>query len=48
MYIDKRQTTVAEWLVLRSILEVYGRETGYKGEVGGVSRGVGKRRLGSS
>ena len=27
--IDRRQATVAEWVALRPILEVCGRETGY-------------------
>ena len=30
-YIDRRQATVAEWVVLRNILEVYDTDTGYKG-----------------
>ena len=30
-YIDRRQATVAEWVTLRLILEVYNRETGYEG-----------------
>ena len=30
-YIDKRQATVAEWVALRPILEIFYRETGYKG-----------------
>ena len=30
-YIDKRQTTVAEWVALRPILNLYNRDTGYKG-----------------
>ena len=30
-YIDKRQATVAEWVLLRPILEVFYEETGYKG-----------------
>ena len=31
-YIDKRQATVVEGVALRPILEIYDRETGYKGE----------------
>ena len=30
-YIDKRQAAVVEWVVLRTIFEVYKKETGYKG-----------------
>ena len=30
-YIDRRQATVAEWVVLRPILEVCYKETGYEG-----------------
>ena len=33
-YIYKRQETLAEWVALRPILEVYDKETGYKGRVG--------------
>ena len=36
-YIDKRQATVAEWVALRSILEICDREKVYK--VGGRRRG---------
>ena len=30
-YIDKQQVTVVEWVLLRLILEVCNRETGYEG-----------------
>ena len=30
-YIDKRQVTVAEWLELRPILDIFNIETGYEG-----------------
>ena len=30
-YINRRQATVAEWVELRPILEVYNRDTGYEG-----------------
>ena len=30
-YIDKRQAMVAEWVMLRKILDICDRETGYKG-----------------
>ena len=30
-YIDRRQATVAEWVALRPILEIYNRDTGYEG-----------------
>ena len=30
-YIDSSQATVAEWVALRSILDVCARDTGYKG-----------------
>ena len=36
MYIDQRQTTVAQWVALRLLFEVFVRETGY--EEGGESR----------
>ena len=28
-YLDKHQTTVAEWVALRPIYEFFGRDTGY-------------------
>ena len=31
-YNYKRQVTVSEWVVLKKILEFYGREKGYEGE----------------
>ena len=30
-YIDKQQETVTEWVLLRPIMEIYDKETGYKG-----------------
>ena len=30
-YLKRRQVTVAEWLALRTIFDVYARETGYEG-----------------
>ena len=32
-YIDKLQATVAEWVELKPIIEIYDRETGYRGGV---------------
>ena len=34
-YIDRRQTTVAEWVALRPILGFYGRKMGCEGGGGG-------------
>ena len=31
-YNDKRQVTVVDWVGMKKILEVYGRDMGYKGE----------------
>ena len=31
MYVDKRQAKFAEWVVLRLIIEICGRDTGYEG-----------------
>ena len=30
-YIDKRKATVAEWIALRMILDIFGKETVYEG-----------------
>ena len=30
-YIDKRQATVTEWVALRPTIDIYNRETGYRG-----------------
>ena len=45
-YIDRRQATVAEWVTLHPILEVYDKETVYEG--GSGSRGGDKQRPESS
>ena len=48
-YIDRRQATVAEWVALRTILEVCDIETGYEGGGGDAwNLGGGKRRPESS
>ena len=47
-YIDKIQKTVAEWVVLRPILDIFDRMTGYEGGGGTGSRGGGKQGLGIS
>ena len=31
IYIEQRQATVAQWVALRPLFEVYERETGYEG-----------------
>ena len=47
-YIDKWQATVAEWVALKPILDIFDKKTGYEGGGRRRSRGGGKRWTGSS